>query len=59
MDAVTAPASGYHDEQQAAEEALAADSVDLEPHRYMLRRGRWVQIDNGPSIDNYQPKDHT
>lgn len=54
---MTAP-TDYYAEQAAAEGWLADqadDWPDDDPRRYMLRRGRWVPIDDAPSIDNYQP----
>ncbi|MFE1321627.1 hypothetical protein [Kitasatospora phosalacinea] len=54
---MTAPAD-YYAEQAAAEEWLADqtdDWPDADSRRHMLRRGRWLPIDDLNDIDHYQP----
>ncbi|MFD5564501.1 BAR domain-containing protein [Kitasatospora griseola] len=35
------------------------DWPDSDTRRYMLRRGRWVPIDDCPPIDDYQPQENS
>lgn len=50
------PADLYAEQQAADTEPADDDWPDGDPRRYMRRRGRWVPIDDAPSIDNYQPR---
>lgn len=52
---VVTPADLYAEQQAADAEPAGDDWPDDDPRRHLLHRGRWVPIDDAPSIDNYQP----